>query len=185
MEGDTIRAKCFESVSSGLTHSCLSLPGIGGPELRKNGEMERADLELRNTTYRQFANLGRAPSANEVADALGVSLQAVQEGWERLHEAHALVLDHEAGELLMANPFSGRETNYIVYTGDRRWFANCAWDAFGIGAALGVDSVIETDCPDCADPIRLTVTDGVPDDGDSIFHVLVPAARWWDDIVHT
>ncbi|HJR86619.1 MAG TPA: organomercurial lyase [Acidimicrobiia bacterium] len=147
--------------------------------------MEKVDLELRNTTYHQFADLGRAPSADEVADALGVSSQVVQEGWRRLHEAHALVLDSETGELLMANPFAGRETEFKVSTGERSWFANCAWDAFGIGAALGLDSVIETVCPDCSNPIRIAVTEGRPDDEASIFHVLVPAARWWDDITHT
>ncbi|MGH8959348.1 MAG: organomercurial lyase [Acidimicrobiia bacterium] len=148
-------------------------------------KMEKADLELRNATYHSFAELGRAPSAGEVAGALGISLQAVKEGWRRLHEAHALVLDDKTGELLMANPFAARETEFKVSTGERIWFANCAWDAFGIGAALRVDSTIETVCPDCSHPIRLSVTDGVPDDEAPVFHVLVPAARWWDDITHT
>lgn len=147
--------------------------------------MEKADLELRNATYQLFAELGRAPSAGEVADAVDVSLETVRDGWQRLHETHALVLDGETGDLLMANPFAARETEFKVSTGNRKWFANCAWDAFGIGAALGVDSVIETICPDCAGPIHITVTGGVPDDEAPVFHVLVPAARWWDDITHT
>jgi hypothetical protein len=37
----------------------------------------------------------------------------------------------------------------------RSWFANCAWDAFGIGVVLGGDTVIHTECPDCAEPIEL------------------------------
>lgn len=147
--------------------------------------MEKADLELRNASYHLFADLGRAPSADEVAAALGISVQAVAEGWRRLHDAHALVLDGMTGDLVMANPFAARETDFKVVAKDRTWFANCAWDAFGIGAALGVDSVIETLCPDCSDRIQITVIDGHPDDEAPVFHVLVPAARWWDDITHT
>jgi hypothetical protein len=147
--------------------------------------LDQSDLELRNATYQLFVELGRAPSIDELAAARGQPVDVVRDGWRRLHEAHALVLDEGTTELLMANPFAAQATDFRVYAGDRTWFGNCAWDAFGIGAALGVDSVIETVCPDCSDPIQLSVTAGVPDDLASVFHVLVPAAQWWNDITHT
>ncbi|HJQ94163.1 MAG TPA: organomercurial lyase [Acidimicrobiia bacterium] len=147
--------------------------------------MEQRDIRLRNATYQRFVELGRAPTVTDVAEATSLSVEEVGAGWRRLHEAHALVIDLETSQLLMANPFAGRQTSYQVDAGDHSWFANCAWDAFGIGAALGLDSVVKTLCPDCSDPIRLSVTDALPDDESSIFHVLVPAARWWDDITHT
>ena len=146
--------------------------------------MEAADLELRNATYRTFVELGRAPAAAEVATAIGRSEADVRDGWRRLHDAHALVLDG-AGELRMANPFSAVPTPFVVDAAGRQWYANCAWDAFGIGAALGVDSVIHSACPDCEEPIWLTVRDGQPDDTDLVFHVLVPAVTWWQDIGFT
>jgi hypothetical protein len=68
---------------------------------------------------------------------------------------------------------------------DRSWFANCAWDAVGICAALHVDGTIETSCRDCGEAISLRVTDERPDDATLLFHCLVPASRWWDDIVFT
>ena len=67
----------------------------------------------------------------------------------------------------------------------REWFANCAWDAFGICAALHVDGRIETACPDCGEPLTIAVRDGHPDDPSLLFHCLVPARRWWDDIAFT
>ena len=107
-------------------------------------------------------------------------------GWRRLHDAHALVLNQATDELRMANPFSAVPTAYRVRTADRRWwYANCAWDAFGICAALDSDGRIETSCPDCAEPISVDVVDAQPDDASLLFHCLVPAARWWDDIVFT
>lgn len=147
--------------------------------------MSPEDLALRQATYRLFVELGRAPSATEVADSHGVPLDAVVSGWRRLHDAHALVLHTATDEIRMANPFSAAPTAYRVEAGGRRWFANCAWDAFGICAALGVDGRIETSCPDCGTPISVEVRDERPDDESLLFHCLVPARHWWDDIVFT
>jgi hypothetical protein len=146
--------------------------------------MDQADIDLRNATYRRFVDLGRAPKAEEVAAATGVTETAVREAWRRLDEAHALVLD-DAGDIRMANPFAANATPFRVRATDRAWYANCAWDALGIGAALGVDSSFETNCPDCDAPIRIKVVDGLPDDESYVFHVLVPATQWWNDIGFT
>ena len=146
--------------------------------------MDTADIDLRNATYGRFVALGRAPKAAEIAAAIERSESDVRDGWRRLHDAHALVLDG-SGEIRMANPFSAVPTAFRVEAAGKSWFANCAWDAFGIGAALRVDSLIDTDCADCHDPIRLAVRDGRPDDTDLVFHVLVPAISWWQDIGFT
>jgi hypothetical protein len=147
--------------------------------------VDDADLALRNLTYGLFVELGRAPAPAEVAARSARPEDDVRAGWRRLHEAHAIVLDAEGETLRMANPFSGVPTSHAVEADGRRWFANCAWDAFGICAALGVDGRIETSCRDCGDPIEIEVRDGLPDDESLLFHCLVPAARWWDDIVFT
>lgn len=85
----------------------------------------------------------------------------------------------------MVAPFSAVPTPFRVHAADRAWFANCAWDAFGICAARHVDGRIETECPDCGDRITVDVRDERPDDPSLLFHCLVPAARWWDDIGFT
>jgi hypothetical protein len=146
--------------------------------------MDPADLRIRNATYRAFVDLGRAPSAAEVAAEVGVGEAAVRASWARLHDAHALVLDAD-GEIRMANPFAARPTDFRVDAAGRSWFANCGWDAFGIGAALHVDCDFETHCPDCGDALRISVRDGRPVPSDLIWHVLVPAAKWWSDIGFT
>ena len=147
--------------------------------------MDERDLRLRELTYALFIELGRAPTADEVASAAASTRADVQCGWGRLHDAHALVLNAAATEIRMANPFSAVPTAYRVFAGERWWYANCAWDAFGVCAALHVDGRIETSCPDCGEPLAVDVCDQRPSDHSLLFHCLVPAAHWWDDIVFT
>ena len=147
--------------------------------------MNEDDLALRNLTYARFAESGRAPTVAEIAAAAGLRRAEVMASWERLHAQHALVLDPVTGEIRMANPFSGVATGYRVQAAGRWWYGNCAWDAFGICAALHEDGRIETSCPDCGAVLQIAVTGQRPDDESLLFHCLVPAARWWDDIVFT
>jgi hypothetical protein len=147
--------------------------------------MDPADLEVRNATYRLFATTGAAPTPAEVAAELARDPGDVARAWVRLHDAHALVLDASRVQLRMANPFSAVPTAFQVRAGGRRWFANCAWDAFGICAALDQDGTVDTRCPDCTEPLQVTVHDRRPDRDDLLFHCLVPARRWWDDIGFT
>ena len=141
--------------------------------------MDPADLELRRRTYAMLVELGRPPLAAELGG------EDVVAGWRRLHDAHALVLDPATDEILMAHPFSAIPTAYRVDAAGRSWFANCAWDAFGICAALRVDGKVETSCPDCGEPLAVGVREEQPSDDSLLFHCLVPARHWWDDIVFT
>jgi hypothetical protein len=142
-------------------------------------------LEVRNVTYRTFVELGRAPSAEEVAGAADLTSAEVEAVWRELHRAHALVLNPATNEIRMANPFSAVPTAYRVQAAGRWWYGNCAWDALGICAALRTDGRIETSCPDCGEAIAFDVRAQRPDDERLLFHCLVPAAHWWDDIFFT
>jgi hypothetical protein len=142
--------------------------------------VDERDVDLRNRTYASFVKHAAPP----MPDALG-DREEVLAGWRRLHDAHALVLNPATDELRMLNPFSLVPTAYRVEARGRWWYANCAWDAFGICAALHVDGRIETSCADCGEPLAIEVRDERPDDESLLFHCLVPAAHWWDDIVFT
>ena len=142
--------------------------------------IDERDLDLRRRTYAEFVELGRAPAPEELGDR-----DEIVAGWRRLHDAHALVLNPATDELRMANPFSAVPTSYRVEAAGRWWYANCAWDAFGICGALHVNGEIQTSCPDRDEPIAIAVRGRRSDDESLLFHCLVPAARWWDDIVFT
>lgn len=147
--------------------------------------MDEPDRLLRNATYGLFVELGRAPTVRDVAARTGQPPESVVAGWRRLHADHALVLHSASDEIRMANPFSAIPTAYRVRADGRWWFANCAWDAFGVLAALHTDGRIEASCADCGDPIEIDVAGGSPDDDTLLFHCLVPASSWWDEIAFT
>jgi hypothetical protein len=160
------------------------VPDNANPDAH-TGEMTPEDVELRNETYRLFVTLGRSPSADEVSAATRRETVKVLEGWRRLHDEHALVLNSGGSEIRMANPFSAVPTAYRVRASGRWWYANCAWDAFGICAAMHSDGRIETSCPDCGEPLEVEITQQQPQESSLVFHCLVPARQWWDDIVFT
>ena len=147
--------------------------------------MDALDLRIRNHVYSTFVGDGRAQTTAETAAALRLAEGEVAAAYRRLHDAHALVLHPGTDEIRMLNPFSAVETPHRVEAGGRSWFANCAWDAFGILAAFDVDGHITSSCLDCGEPIEIDVVDRRPEPADDVFHVLVPARSWWDDIVFT
>ena len=116
---------------------------------------------------------------------LQMTLAEVRSAMERLHAAHAIVLDSATREPWMALPFSSVPTPFAIEGGGRSWFANCAWDAFGIPILVGVDAVISTTCQDCEAQIVYRVEQRRLADAHGVVHFAVPAARWWDDIGFT
>jgi hypothetical protein len=85
----------------------------------------------------------------------------------------------------MAPPFSGIPTQHKVVVGELTYFANCAWDALGIVAALKREGEVHSMCGQSLEPLRLHVSMTGPEPSDWVFHSLVPAARWWNDLVFT
>src|SRR4249919_3381112 len=85
----------------------------------------------------------------------------------------------------MAPPFSGVETSFRVKVQDNVYYANCAWDALGIAAALQADAKIEASDGYSGEPIMLEVRNGQPVPQSCVIHFAVPAAHWWDDILYT
>ena len=145
--------------------------------------MDELDLRIRNHLYSSFVRDGAAQTPADAAAELGLDDEEVAAAYLRLHDAHALVLRAGTTAIRMLNPFSAVETPHRVEAGGRSWFANCAWDALGIPAALHADGRVESACPDCGERVELEVRDGELVRGaDLLVHFVVPARRWWEDI---
>jgi Alkylmercury lyase len=148
--------------------------------------MDEVDVRIRTHVYASFVRDRTMLSPGAAAADLGLAEPAVADAYRRLHEAHALVLEPDSLRIRMLNPFSVVETPHRVACAGRSWFANCAWDALGIPAALHADGRIDSACPDCGEALHLEVEDGELVQGaELLVHFVVPARGWWDDIGFT
>ena len=147
------------------------------------GDVVSLDREVRLAVYRTVVADGSPPSAQELATGLGMATADVESSLRRLADAHVFVLQPATSSIWMAAPFSAVPTPFEVTVGERRYYANCVWDAFGIPACLHADARIDTSCPDCAEPMRLEIHDGaLQEPAGGMIHFAVPAAKWWEDI---
>lgn len=144
------------------------------------------DTKVKLQIYRTLAETARMPSSGDVAAALSAGVEEVEEAFRRLHGKRLLVPEPgDPARIRMAPPFSGVPTPFLVKADGKGYYANCAWDAFGIPAALAKDAVIEAADAFTGEPMTLAVRDGRPAPRDCAVHFAVPAAHWWDDILYT
>lgn len=141
--------------------------------------------EIRAFIYRHFAETTRPPSVEETAAQFGLRREEAEAAYEGLHQRHAIFLKPGTHDVLMANPFSGVETRFRVQANNKIYFANCAWDSFGIPAALHIDAEIEATCAQSGDPIDLTVKNQQVLNSDALVHFLVPFKDWYNDLPFT
>ena len=113
------------------------------------------DRWVRVEIYARWIKSGVAPDASDVAQALNRDVAATEASFQRLAAAKVLTLAPVTGRLWMAYPFSAVPTPYRVRTTGRAYWANCAWDAFGIAAMIGQDATTVAPCADCGEPIDL------------------------------
>ena len=143
--------------------------------------MNTAD-KVKAAVYHYFSETGNRPSVAEISSELDIPNREVEAAYRQLARERLLVLEADGISIRMAPPFSGIPTQHEVWSRGRRYFANCAWDALGITAALGEFSTVHSRCEQSGEPLDLEVGLEGPDSCSWLFHSLVPASRWWDDI---
>jgi hypothetical protein len=134
--------------------------------------------------YTAIVRSGDPPGAAALAATLGLHDAEVADAYRTLAEAHVIVLRAGTLDIAWAPPFSVVPTSFRTVCDDASWYAPCAWDAFGIPAALKRDAVVDAGCAWSGDAIRCGVANGRAY-GDGLIHLLVPAAHFWDDIAYT
>jgi hypothetical protein len=141
---------------------------------------------VRLAIYASIQQYGVAPAVADVASADHLDVRSVEEAYLALARSHVIVLQAGTFDIWSAPPFSAVPTAFRTTPAPARssWYAPCAWDAFGIPAALTSDAQIEARCAWSGEAIPCGVEDGRAY-GTGVIHLLVPAAQFWDDIVFT
>jgi hypothetical protein len=147
------------------------------------------DLQIKLAVYGHFAEVGGRPTAADVAARVSIAVPDVLDTYRRLRAQRVLVLEADGESIRMAPPFSGVPTQHVVTAGGVSYFANCAWDALGIAAALRQPANVHSRCEQSMEPLHLTIGSLGPEGPEAsagwLFHSAVPAAHWWHDILFT
>src|SRR5437899_10445933 len=111
------------------------------------------DTQTKLAIYRHFAETGQRPSLEVVAERVRADVSIVREAYVRLCAQRVLVLEPDRVSIRMAPPFSGIPTQHVVIVDDTKYFANCAWDSFGIPAALHRPGWVHSRCEQSGEPL--------------------------------
>ncbi len=144
--------------------------------------------QVRKFVFDHFRELAVPPVLEQIMERFRCDRSAAFALLQALEAARHLKLVPGTQRILMAFPFSAIATPFRVVAGNRRYYANCAWDAVALHATLGERIRIESSCHDCAAPFTVDLAEGrvtsssVPE---PLVYLALPAARWWEDIVAT
>jgi len=139
------------------------------------------DTQTKLAIYHHFAETGQRPSLQVVAERVRADVSSVREAYVRLRAQRVLVLEPDGVTIRMAPPFSGVPTQHVVMIDETKYFANCAWDSFGIPAALHRPGRVHSRCEQSDQPLNLEIGLDGPPPCSWLFHCLVPAARYLGD----
>lgn len=143
------------------------------------------DLNVRFHIYRFFADHCTVPSFQQVANLLHAENENVRVSFHKLHDRHMIFMQPDSDSIRMANPFSALPTRYKVISGNKQWWANCAWDSLGIAAALKIDVEIKAGYPDTQETVDLQVDHDQVDGKNHMVYFPLPCRQWYDDLIFT
>jgi hypothetical protein len=116
--------------------------------------------QVRHFVYNYFADTTQPPSIEDAAKHFNITNEEAREYYKELHNRHAFLLDLKTMTIRMANPFSGIPTDFKVHAKGKTYYANCAWDMFGIPVALHNDAVVEAVCTESNDVVHIEIRNG-------------------------
>ena len=147
----------------------------------------RPDTEdVRVAVYKAFRTTGRPPSIESLAEELQTRSDVIVESLSELAAQRHLVLN-DAGEIVMAHPFSAIPLGFSVMGTKTLWWGGCSWDSFALSHLVTEEPevLVASRCPGCDRAGAWVVTREAPPVSDWLAHFLVPTAQMWDDVVHS
>jgi hypothetical protein len=141
--------------------------------------------DVRRSVFDTLGRTGVAPSPARIAAELGIDREDVLARLRALHDLHQVVLEPGGEAIRMAHPFSAAPMGFVLRAADdRMWWGGCAWDSFGVVAAIGEELEITTRCPGCGRTLSFTCSPALAPPP-LVVRVPRPAAEWWHDVVAT
>ena len=143
------------------------------------------DSSLHEAIISSFLGLQRPPTIRELASRFGRDERDVRQGLRALAEYHGVVLHPNSDEIWVAHPFSAAPTTYVVTSGARKWWGNCAWCSLGVAHLVGGTATIETRLGALDDHAAIRIENGRLLDTDFVVHFPIPMRQAWDNVIYT
>jgi hypothetical protein len=125
---------------------------------------------------------GHAPDVTTLARLAGCSVAEAVQALARLSEMHGVILEPGSDRVWSLHPFALTPASFWVSAdGGQGWWANCAWCALGVAAALRRDVTVAARDGAEGDPLVFRAEAGRPGRADLVVHFPYPPARWWDN----
>lgn len=143
---------------------------------------------VRKFIFDYFVEHAAPPIAEQVMTGFSLPRSDATQVLRTLEAARHIALVKGTARILMAFPFSAVATPFRVTIRDRKYFANCAWDAIAFHAMLGDDVRIDSYCHHCAAPIEIEMTHGRAahvEPRDALVYLALRPTEWWEDIITT
>jgi hypothetical protein len=150
--------------------------------------MEESEIpwRVRQAVYHHFIEHGTAPTIDQLTKRTGLAADGVRGSLGFLAAHHQIVFAPASSEeIWMAHPFSGIPTEFLVSTATGSYWANCAWDLFGIAALLRQDGHAVTRCAETGETAEVYLQPGRPVTAPGVVHFLVPPRHFWKNVAFT
>ncbi len=144
--------------------------------------------EVRKYVFDYFLEETRAPVLEEIMRNFHTGRSESHSLFRQLELARHVVLVPSTQRILMANPFPSLTTPFRVRVGGRGYYAACAWDAVAFHVMLGRETMVDSSCHHCGEPIRIRFGKGRVESSsprDPLVFISLPAVNWWDNIINT
>jgi hypothetical protein len=137
--------------------------------------------ELHTAIIRHVAERGFAPSTKTLQQHLGWSEPEVERALRQLADIRGVILKPNRVDVWAIHPFTLMPTATWVEAETGSWWANCAWCALGIGAALGQDIRVLSRIGAEDEPLEFRVRAGQPSVKGLLIHFPFPPHEWWSN----
>lgn len=142
---------------------------------------------VRLFVFEHFLEHASPPVVEQIMRAQSLSREVATDALRQLEAARHLALVPGTARILMAFPFSAIATPFVTTVRERRYFANCAWDAVAFQAMVADDIRVDSFCHHCAEPITIVIRGDTIDvePASALVYLALPPTQWWADIVTT
>ena len=143
--------------------------------------MNRDAVErVRRAVYDTFASQGRVPGTQRIGELAAVGEAQVKEAVAEFSAQRQLALD-QAGNIVMAHPFTTLNLGFFVMGERNLWWGGCAWDSFAIPSLVKYEPsvLVATTCPARAAAAHVPTRKARPCASEPAFASWPAAARPW------